>query len=263
MNGTDRTRGLLRSALVSAALIIVTGLVLAALGPFGSFEGSFAERLGYWLAAVLIGYLVFRPVVWLGDRIARGLALPRSATLAFAVGLGAVPATLGIAWLNGGLRSGLPPLANLAPLYLNVVLVGALVTLLFLAIARRGPAPVAAPASVPDVPTPAGEPARPLFLERLPADWRGELVALEMEDHYVRAHGPDRRSLLILMRMADAERELAGLDGLRVHRSWWVPRHAVEAPIRDGRRLSLALTGGLQAPVARDRVAELRKAGWL
>jgi DNA-binding LytR/AlgR family response regulator len=84
-----------------------------------------------------------------------------------------------------------------------------------------------------------------------------------MEDHYVRAHGPQGCSHLLLMRMADAERELSGVEGERVHRSWWIARAAVEGVRRDGRRLFLQLGGGLEAPVSRDRVPALRQRGWL
>jgi DNA-binding LytR/AlgR family response regulator len=83
-----------------------------------------------------------------------------------------------------------------------------------------------------------------------------------MEDHYVRAHGPGT-SALILLRMRDAEAELAGVDGRRVHRSWWVARASVEKVLRDGRGYKLRLTNGLEAPVARDRVAALKAAGWI
>ena len=99
------------------------------------------------------------------------------------------------------------------------------------------------------------------FLDRLPPAWNGQLVALEMEDHYVRAHGPDT-SALLLLRMRDAEAELDGVDGLRVHRSWWVARDAVDKVLRDGRSYKLRLTNGLEVPVARDRVAALKTAGW-
>jgi DNA-binding LytR/AlgR family response regulator len=83
-----------------------------------------------------------------------------------------------------------------------------------------------------------------------------------MEDHYVRAHGPGV-STLILLRMRDAEGELAGFDGLRVHRSWWVARSAIEQVMRDGRNLKLRLKGGIEAPVARDRIVALKEFGLL
>ena len=70
-------------------------------------------------------------------------------------------------------------------------------------------------------------------------------------------------SELILLRMRDAVAELDGIDGAQVHRSWWVARDAVEDVKRDGRNLRLVLTGGLEAPVSRARVAELKDSGWL
>jgi hypothetical protein len=241
-------------------VILLVGLVLAALGPFGSFaKGNLSDRLGYWLAAVILGFLIFRPIVWLGDLASRSLDLPRVAAMGFAVIVAAIPGTVAIAWLNGGLEDGLPSMMTLAPLYLNVVLVGTLITLLFVGMERHERPAVTSQINSAE----ESAPATPLFLERLPADWRGELIALEMEDHYIRVHGPDGRSLLILMRMADAEREMVGIKGLRVHRSWWVVQCAVERQIREGRRLLLELKGGIRVPVARDRIADLRKAGWL
>lgn len=49
-----------------------------------------------------------------------------------------------------------------------------------------------------------------------------------MEDRYLRIH-TDGGSDLILMRLRDAVGELAGADGLQVHRSFWVARAAVRA----------------------------------
>jgi hypothetical protein len=149
-------------------------------------------------------------------------------------------------------------------LYANVAVVGAAVTLIFWFVSaseRRGagrasPPPAASPSE-------AAEPREvPRFLERLPAQVGRDLLALEMEDHYVRAHTASG-SALILMRMRDAIAELDGLDGLQVHRSWWVARAAVERPVQDGRNLRLRLTNGIEAPVARSSQATLRDAGWL
>jgi len=260
-NGQGNGRRWLREFLISLAVIVASGVVLAALGPFGSFAGqSFAVRLGYWLPAVLLGFLAFRPILALGDLAAQSLELPRGGAIAGAVLIAAVPGTLAIAWLNGALRRGLPPLDALAPLYVNVAIVGALVTLVFLVIERRGGAAmVRAPAhEVADLPTAASA----IIAPRPPA-WTEGLVALEMEDHYVRVHGPGGTSQLLLMRMSDAERALASVAGLRVHRSWWVAIEAVEGHRREGRRLFLSLRRGLEAPVARDRVAAVRAAGLL
>ena len=126
-----------------------------------------------------------------------------------------------------------------------------------MAAARPPSAPVPGePSSVPETPR------QPVFLDRLPAELGTGLIALEMEDHYVRAHtmlGSD----LVLLRMRDAIAELEGVEGAQVHRSWWVARDAVERVEREGRNVRLLLPRGLVAPVARSRTAELAAAGWL
>ena len=107
---------------------------------------------------------------------------------------------------------------------------------------------------------PAGPPS-PRLLDRLPPHLGRDLVALEMEDHYARAHTM-LGSALLLMRMRDAVAELDGIDGAQVHRSWWVARRAVTGTLRDGRNLRLKLATGVEAPVARAAVAALKAAGW-
>lgn len=259
----------LREWVIEWVVMIAVGVALAALGPFGSFAlGSFGARLAYWVPAALLGYAIFRPITLAAVLIARRLALPELPAALIGTLAAAAPAALAIAYL-GGYRPDVPPrFDELFQLYVQVAVIGVLVMLVFVLMgngpARSAPAPVAQldaeDASTEPVST-RPEQLAP-FLDRLPPAWRDRLVALEMEDHYVRAHGPGT-STLILQRMRDAEAQLAALDGMRVHRSWWVARWAVEQIVRDGRNTRLRLVGGLEAPVSRDRIAELRAAGWL
>jgi uncharacterized membrane protein len=107
---------------------------------------------------------------------------------------------------------------------------------------------------------PPAEPAR--FLERLPPNLKGaDLWAVQAEDHYVRLH-TSKGSALILLRLADAAAELEGLEGARVHRSWWVAKAAVVGTARRGAQTMLKLPNGVEAPVSRAQVGELRRAGW-
>lgn len=101
------------------------------------------------------------------------------------------------------------------------------------------------------------------FLARLPLKFRqAELYAVSSEDHYLRVHtsaGED----LILMRLADALRELSGSGGLQVHRSWWVARSAVRDVKRSGTKVFLVLPSGKEAPVSRTFLPDAKSAGLL
>ncbi len=86
---------------------------------------------------------------------------------------------------------------------------------------------------------------------------RGELLCLQMQDHYLAVHSTDGEQL-ILCRMEDAARELDGL-GRRVHRSWWVAHDAVEAVNRHNVRMSLLLKDGREVRVSRTYQQEVAK----
>ncbi len=99
------------------------------------------------------------------------------------------------------------------------------------------------------------------FLERLPVKYRtAELHAISSEDHYLRVH-TNLGEELILMRLADAVRELSGADGLQVHRSWWVSKSGITDEKRvDGRSL-LVLPSGTEVPVSRSFRPKAKEAG--
>ncbi len=100
------------------------------------------------------------------------------------------------------------------------------------------------------------------FMGRFPAKLKGaNLLAVEAEDHYLRLH-TDRGSDLILMRLADAIGELAGIEGARTHRSWWVAKAGIIEAARGDGRATLTLKDGTRVPVSRSYAAGLRDAGW-
>jgi LytTr DNA-binding domain len=88
------------------------------------------------------------------------------------------------------------------------------------------------------------------------------VLCLQTEDNYVRFHRAEGSSLE-LTPLHQAIERLGNLDGLQVHRGWWVAKHAVEAAERDGRNWRLRLKNGLRVPIARNRVAIVRALGWL
>jgi DNA-binding LytR/AlgR family response regulator len=65
------------------------------------------------------------------------------------------------------------------------------------------------------------------------------------------------------MRIADAIRELATLDGLQTHRSWWVARDGLADTARANGKLVLKLKSGAEAPVSRTYLKAVKDKGWI
>lgn len=257
-----------RQVVIDLAVMTVIGVVLAVVGPLGSFDAPFWLRLVYWLGLAWAGYACYRPIGGLVTRLGASLDLPEWSLWLLACLIATVPMTV-VVWLVEALP---PPLEVPSPevwlrTYGYVLAIGAVVTMVFYMIQSKqvpvreiaAPTPTPVPAAR-EAPAPA--PTQPRLFDRLAPALGTELVALEMEDHYLRVHtalGSD----LILLRMRDAVAELDGLDGAQVHRSWWVARRAVEKIERDGRNVRLVLATGLVAPVARNMVPVLKSGGWL
>ena len=229
----------------------VVGGVLGAVGPFGSFFNDvLIVRVGYWLSLSLFsGLLIGLAVRWAAPFARRRHISAWVWVPALAVGLTLVAAPVArlmavalwprlpehVGWLEWLGQAFLLELAFLS-IYLAVR-------------SRVAPAPPARSAG--DAP----------ILKELPPRLGRDVLCLQMEDHYVRIHTP-RGSTLVLCPLGRAIEAVGDLEGLQVHRSWWVARHAVEGVAYEGRNLKLRLTGGLEAPVARNQVARLKAAGW-
>jgi len=89
------------------------------------------------------------------------------------------------------------------------------------------------------------------------------LLAVVAEDHYCRVHMQGGASKLVHYRFRDALEEVAGLDGLRVHRGAWAADIAVTGARREGRRWLLQLGDGPRIPVSSRYVVDVRARGWL
>ncbi|MEM8724756.1 MAG: LytTR family DNA-binding domain-containing protein [Pseudomonadota bacterium] len=263
-----------RKIVIDLSIMTAIGVVLAFIGPFGSFAQPLAYRLVSWVAFAWIGYAVYSPMNWLVDRLQATLDLPRAALWVVGVAVATVPMTA-IVWSMGFLPNPvpMPSLEQALTSYFYVFLVGGGITAFFFMIetskaSRQASPSFEAPSSIPNSPAPDPDPApaparaRPRLIERLPAALGSDVVALEMEDHYVRVHTA-LGSELVLMRLRDAIGELDGIEGRQVHRSWWVARGAVEDVLREGRNVRLKLARDIEAPVSRAQVTELKDAGWI
>ncbi|MFN2098927.1 LytTR family DNA-binding domain-containing protein [Altererythrobacter sp. MF3-039] len=257
-----------RRIAVDIAIMTLLGLLMAILGPFGSFELPFAIRLIYWLALGYVGYAVYRPMGLIVDRLHRRLELSRGWLWVTACLLATIPMSV-IVYVVGFLPGPIPmPDADTAlRQYVYVLAVGGAVTLLFVMLEKQetethdvNDLQTGRDEQVPEPTVMQKEGVR--LVGRLSPPLGSDILAVENEDHYVRVHTA-LGSELILMRLGDAVEELGGIDGIQVHRGWWVARHAVEDVRREGRNIRLVLPGGIEAPVSRANVQVLKDAGWL
>jgi hypothetical protein len=99
------------------------------------------------------------------------------------------------------------------------------------------------------------------FLDRLPKRLGRNILALEAADHYVRVL-TDLGEDLVLGRFGDAVAALAALDGVRVHRSFWVRRSAVCSVRPQGKGLLLTLSNGAEIPVSQAYREIAKQAGF-
>ena len=102
----------------------------------------------------------------------------------------------------------------------------------------------------------------PAILDRIPYEKRGRLMALSVEDHYVRII-TTKGVEFVLLRLSDAMRETGDVAGMQVHRSHWIATQAVKSARRDGDRAILTLVIDTEIPVSRRYVTHIKKAGLL
>jgi hypothetical protein len=231
------------------AACAAAGVVLGVVGPFGSFfNDGVAIRIAYWTAVLVISGVVFGLALrWTLPRAGR-MRLPVWAWLPLFVPVVSIVPAVVSRVIAVGLWPGIRHAVGLVEWYGQAVVIGLIYAGLYVVIrARVEPGTRAGQAAT----------ARPL-----PRRLDRSVICLEMEDHYVRVH-TDAGSELVLMSLSQAIAGLEDIEGLQTHRSWWVAKAAVTGLVEDGRNLRLTLRNGLEAPISRARVAELRAAGWL
>lgn len=101
---------------------------------------------------------------------------------------------------------------------------------------------------------------RAALLNRLSRELRGPVQHVRARNHQIEVRTTAGRATLLL-RFADALEELAGEDGLQVHRSHWVGREVIVGGVQRGNRLFLRLKGGEEVPVSLPYRAALEAEG--
>ncbi|SHH00323.1 LytTR family DNA-binding domain-containing protein [Marivita hallyeonensis] len=226
--------------------------ILALVGPFGTQDLlSLPERAAYWTTLTGVGYVTGYAF---GSRLLKGQAPParRASRVILAGCLTGCAMTLFIAGLNWLVFRIVPSTATWPAFALTTIAISVII-MAVLDQFDQHLQPVAVRAADLDPPR---------LLDRLPLDKRGAIVALSVEDHYVRVRTTNGEDML-LMRLSDAIRETEPLRGAQVHRSHWVSYDQVTSVTRQGDRAILSMSHGPDIPVSRANLPKLKEAGLL
>ena len=237
-------------------IAIGIGVLLGVTGANGSGPMPLIKRMAFWLFVMIAGTAVAQVTnAWLERRLRLRLwqeiilttvAIPPPITL--------------VVWLASAAADGVVPNLKVLPFDLPpVILVSACMSVLHATVNRVPLQSHVHVEAAPDAPGIPGEALR----ARLEFKYRqAAIFALSAEDHYLRVH-TSAGETLILTRLYDAIRELDGIEGSQVHRSWWVAKDAVADIARGDGKVDLVLKSGLRAPVSRRYQKALKTDGWL
>jgi DNA-binding LytR/AlgR family response regulator len=244
----------------SAGLALGLGLIFTWFAPYSTQAMPFAERLVYWTGLMGLGVIAARivaPLVFVKWLPGRHPALQLAATAL----LISVPVTAGLIAIRSVAAGEVLPPLGWAQQYIYCVVIAVLLTSVGWVVdqlIKQRQAAAASPANGVAAPAP-----QLAFAERLPMRLRAaDIYAVESEDHYLRVHTSAGQEM-ILMRLADAVRELGGLDGLQTHRSWWVARQGLADVVKGDGKMVLKLKSGAEAPVSRTYARSVKDAGWI
>lgn len=229
------------------------GAVLGVSGPFGTQDTvAFLPRIFYWILVVYSTYGIglFGLTVLQNTMSKAPLWLQ---CLSSGV-LNGIVISLFIVSLNLFLFGPTSMPNGVWPFVFRVFLIACFVTAAGATIVRL----VVERTQVPAVP----EKSSVALFNRLPIEKRGPLVALSVEDHYVRIKTTVGETM-VLMRLSDAIGETGDTRGDQVHRSHWVAYDHVVSARREGDRAILTMSDSSEVPVSRANLKKIREAGLL
>ncbi|CAN7400475.1 LytTR family DNA-binding domain-containing protein [Neorhizobium sp. LjRoot104] len=232
-------------------------LLFVVSGPYGTLERMTPGiRLGYWLIVHAVTWtiaisLAIMAEILLRNHLNRTLARMMIGSLVAALPIGFALGVIDYAFFGRWteMETGLHRALLALPLC-------ALFCLMTYMAMHRQIAEVSAPLPLASAP-PTSTSSEPQILARLNPKNRGALLRLSVEDHYTEVVTSRGREL-VLLRFADALKELGATPGLQVHRSHWVADAHVEGLKREGGKLLLIMKDGTEIPVSRTHADSVR-----
>ena len=231
--------------------LALLGLFMAAVIAFNAAANGFWARIVYWQINLLGGGVIAALIEIPLERRFHLASRPRLRAVVQAIVM-TFPITF-LVWTVSGLMRVSPLSVPALLAYLPSVLVVDIVVVLLAWLLRTTIRP--RPASTPG--------ARDRSARRPPGAALRSAPRLKPSrpKTIICAVGP-RPVPRAYMRFSDALDELAAGDGLRIHRSWWVARNAVDTVRWRNGRGEIWLNNGVLAPISRTYAADVRRASW-
>ncbi|KGJ95709.1 LytTR family DNA-binding domain-containing protein [Thalassotalea sp. ND16A] len=237
--------------------VLVVGILLGFLAPFGMNEVPLFLAIFYWVVTCTCGYFIYMPCNQLSERYLVKLVPNHWGRLIITMIVASVLMSFFVpfsVWLFFDITINYPQ--QFWQVLPKAIIIGGILT--FIGIVKdyinRQNAKLSKSAQLIDQQLQESSSQDELqlqkFMAELPVEKRGKLLCLEMSDHYLKVY-TDKGHHLILMRFKDALALLSGYQGLQTHRSWWVAIEAIAKVHKDGRKTYLELANELQVPVSK------------
>ncbi|NMP30021.1 LytTR family transcriptional regulator [Thalassotalea sp. M1531] len=246
---------------------LAVGCFIGFLAPFGMDRLPVWLSISYWVFTCMVGYFIFTPMVYFGNLTLGNIVTTHwhrvavSALLASVLMSFAVPV---ITWLF--FSQPIQFSKQFFAVFPKAVVIGGVIT--FISMVRdyikaqqqqlsESSEQLEAHQQLLTTTEKAGADK---IMQQLPVEKRGELLCLEMSDHYLKVY-TDKGHHLILMRFKDALTQLTDYPGLQTHRSWWVATEAVTSVTKENRKVVLQLSNEVSVPVSRTYLEAVKNAG--
>lgn len=251
LQAMGRSRSLWSTFLAILFLFILTG-------PYGTGQKmTFWPRAAYWTLLLGSGWIITTGFsAFANAALARALTSPLARMMAGAIAA-ALPIGAIITLANHAFFAQSIDTASIgedAQAALPLCLIFCFLSYLTAGLGHKDEPVEAAEAENPPPPSVR---ERPAILDRLELARRGPLLRLSVEDHYTEIVTTRGRQL-VLLRFADALREIGDTQGLQVHRSHWVADAGVASLLRKAGRLYVVMQDGTEIPVSRSYSAAVQ-----
>lgn len=248
-------------------VMIAVGLFIGFLTPYGMDSLALHKSIAFWVVTCIIGYFIYTPTIILFNRITQAkitIHWQRTAiatVLASGVMSFAIPILI---WLFFGKPTSF--FEQFIEIFPKAIVIGGVITIIsFIGDKmeqQRHQLQVSEQKILTHQKTENTNERQgaQLLMQQLPLEKRGELLCLEMSDHYLKVY-TDKGHHLILMRFKDALSMLLDYPGFQTHRSWWVAHSAVVSVKKNDRRVSLLLKNQIEAPISRTYLKQVKASG--